>query len=102
MIYAISAASICNSKAPCTKADTIIYQLPENMNPEFVPEDIHFKSAFGEYTATMEVEQGNLVYARRLQVRKGRFPASSFVDIKDFYQKVSKADRAKVVLAKST
>lgn len=42
------------------------------------------------------------MYIRRLMMRKGTFPASSYNDLIDFYRNISKADNAKMVFMNKT
>lgn len=82
--------------------DTIRYRLPEEIYPEFLPEDINIKSRFGEYEASYKVEQSNLVYIRKLRMNKGEFPADSYQELIDFHRGINKADNTKMVFMSKT
>jgi hypothetical protein len=82
--------------------DTIRFQLPEDIYPEFLPEDVRIKNRFGEYEATFKFEQGKLVYFRRVKMNKGEFPASSYQELVDFYRGINKADNIKMVFMSRT
>lgn len=89
-------------KTAYTDLDTIRYHLPEGIYPEFLPEDVSIKSRFGEYEARFKVDQGSLVYIRRVKMQKGIFPASSYQELMDFYRNISKADNTKMVFMNKT
>lgn len=89
-------------KMAYTDLDTIRYHLPEGIYPEFLPEDVSIKSLFGEYEAHFQVDQGSLLYIRRVVMRKGTFPASSYQELIDFYRNISKADNTKMVFMNKT
>lgn len=82
--------------------DTVRYELPEGIYPEFLPEDVTITSRFGEYEANYKVDAGRLVYTRKLKMNKGQFPASSYQELIDFYRGVSKADNMKMVFMSKT
>ena len=82
--------------------DTIVYHLPEGIYPEFVPVPVNLKSAFGEYEATFNLDQGNLIYVRRLKINKGEFPPASYNDLVNFYRNINKADNTKIVFLSKT
>ena len=82
--------------------DTIRYHIPENIYPEFLPETVKITSRFGAYEASFKVDQGNVVYIRKLRVNNGRFPASSYKEFSDFYRSISKADNVKIVFLSKT
>ncbi|HET9488090.1 MAG TPA: hypothetical protein VFO54_11665, partial [Chryseosolibacter sp.] len=82
--------------------DTIRYHLPEGVYPEFLPEDINVKNRFGEYEVRYKIDQGSLVYIRRVKMQEGRFPASSYQELVDFYRNMSKADNTKLVFMSKT
>lgn len=82
--------------------DTIKYHLPEGIYPEFLPEPVSIKSRFGEYESKYVVDQGSLVYIRRMTGRKGEYPAASYQELIDFYKSVNKADNTKLVFLNKT
>jgi hypothetical protein len=85
-----------------TDIDTIRYTLPEEIYPEFLPEQVKFTSRFGEYEANFIVDQGSLLYVRRLKMNKGEFPASSYEELIEFYRSIRKADNIKMVFMSKT
>lgn len=82
--------------------DTIRYHLPEGVYPEFLPDDVNIKNQFGEYEVQYKVDQGSLVYMRRVKMLKGKFPASSYQELVDFYRNISRADNTKLVFLSKT
>lgn len=82
--------------------DTIIYQLPEGLYPEFLPNDIKYTSSMGEYEATFRADAGKLIYSRRLYMRKGRYPASAYAELINFQQSINKADQIKIAFLGKT
>lgn len=85
-----------------TDIDTIRYHLPEEIYPEFMPEAIRIQSRFGDYEANFIVNQGYLIYIRKLRMNKGEFPASSYQELIDFYRGITKADNTKMVFMTKT
>jgi hypothetical protein len=82
--------------------DTIRYHIPEEIYPEFLPEPQKIKSRFGEYEASFKVDQGLLIYVRKIIVYRGTFPAASYQEFMDFHKSVSKADNIKLVFLNKT
>ncbi|WP_333818554.1 DUF3857 domain-containing transglutaminase family protein [Ohtaekwangia sp.] len=89
-------------RTPYTDLDTIRYHLPEGIYPEFLPDPVVVKSRFGEYEASFKMDQGNLLYIRRLRMNKGEYPAESYKELTEFYRNVGKADNAKMVFMSKT
>jgi hypothetical protein len=85
-----------------TEFDTIRYHLPEDIYPEHLPEPTIITSDFGEYETSYSIEQGNVVYYRRFKQNKGTFPPEKYNEMIDFYQKITKADQAKIVFLTKT
>jgi hypothetical protein len=77
--------------------DTIQYHLPEGYHPEFLPEPVRHKSAFGEYTASVTIENGVITYIRTLLMNKGTFPATAYNELIEFRKKIIKADKTQIV-----
>jgi hypothetical protein len=82
--------------------DTIRYSFPEQLYPENLPAPVKFSNRYGEYEATFTVDNGSLIYTRRIKVNKGEFPAESYSELTEFYRNVTKADNAKVVFLNKT
>jgi len=82
--------------------DTIRYHIPEEIYPEFLPEPVKLTSRFGDYEASYKIDQGLIVYTRKMIVNKGRYPAESYQEFIDFYKGVSKADNSKLVFLNKT
>jgi hypothetical protein len=82
--------------------DTIKYEVPESAYPEFLPQDVKITSQFGEYECGYKMEQGKLMYMRKMTMKKGKYPAASYKELTDFYRNVNKADNVKVVLLTKT
>ena len=89
-------------RMPFTDLDTIQYHLPEGIYPEFLPEKVTVKSRFGEYESHYTVDQGQLLYVRKLKMKKGEFPADSYKEFTDFYKSINKADNTKIVFMSKT
>jgi hypothetical protein len=83
-------------------SDTIRYHIPDDIYPEVLPQPTKILSKFGEYESTYTLDQGLVVYTRRLKINKGRFPASSYQEFIDFYKSVNRADNAKLVFLTKT
>jgi hypothetical protein len=85
-----------------TDHDTIRYHLPEGIYPEYVPEPVKVTSRFGEYEASYQLDQGSLVYVRKVKMKKGVFPPESYQELIDFYRGIMKADQTKIVFMSKT
>ncbi|HYC83636.1 MAG TPA: hypothetical protein VEB86_00380, partial [Chryseosolibacter sp.] len=89
-------------KTPYTDVDTIHYRLPEEIYPEYLPPAVKLQNRFGEYEASFTIDQGSLVYIRRVKMNRGEFPAESYSELIEFYKSISKADNTKVVFLNKT
>lgn len=82
--------------------DTIKYVLPDGFYPEHLPKDVIINTEFGSYTSTFTMDEKGLMYTRKLERKKGRFPKESFTELSEFLKKIKRADNQKVVLLGST
>ena len=80
--------------------DRITYKLPAGFIPESVPVNVVLESDFGNYSAIYQLEEGILVYRRKLEMNDGIYQADQFSAFVDFVSKIEKADKTKVVLKK--
>ena len=83
---------------PYCDIDSIQYTLPENMKIENLPKLVNLESEFGKYTTKIEVKDNKVIYIRRYEMFKGRFPAEKYEAIRKFYKSIVRADKAKLIL----
>lgn len=88
-------------KSPYIHIDSIRFVLPEGYEIESSPENFEYKTRFGEYSASIEIQDRNILYVRKRKRNKGVFPADSYDEFRAFYKKISKADKAKLVLVQT-
>jgi transglutaminase-like putative cysteine protease len=89
-------------KAAFTDVDSITYNLPEDVYPEFLPEPTTIKSIFGEYQVRYKIEQGKFIYVRKLRMDRGVFAPEAYDELIEFYKKITKADNNKIVFVSKT
>ncbi|WP_291866038.1 DUF3857 domain-containing protein [Maribacter sp.] len=81
--------------------DSYIISIPEDYGIEALPEPIEIVSEFGEYKASvLEQEDGTLKYERLFLLKSGAYPKEKYGEYRNFRKKVSKNDKAQVVLIK--
>jgi hypothetical protein len=85
-----------------TDIDTVEYNLSESLYPEFVPDPIKHVSRFGEYEATVKLSAGKVIYIRRVVMRRGEYPASSYGELVEFLKNMNRADNMKLVFLNKT
>ncbi|KAA9340781.1 DUF3857 domain-containing transglutaminase family protein [Adhaeribacter soli] len=80
-------------------SDTLVFALPAGgFHPESLPEQQFIKSAFGEYTSLVKFDGKQLIYIRTLKTEKGRYPGTLYNELREFYHKITAADKAQIVL----
>lgn len=82
--------------------DTIRYTLPENIYSEHIPEPVKLSSRFGEYESSCMLEDGKIIYRRKLVVRNGEYPPEAYNELVDFLKGVNRADNMKLVFLSKT
>jgi hypothetical protein len=82
--------------------DTVQFHVPESMYPEFLPEPTKINSQFGEYESSFRLDQGSVIYVRKMKILKGDFPPSAYPEYVDFYKKINKADNTKIIFLTKT
>jgi transglutaminase-like putative cysteine protease len=89
-------------KSSFIDVDSIVYHVPEEIYPEFIPQPVKISNRYGEYEATFKFDQGKLLYVRKLKMVPGEFPANSYNELIDFYKSINKADNMKLVFLNKT
>ncbi|HEY8397639.1 MAG TPA: DUF3857 domain-containing protein [Flavihumibacter sp.] len=84
-----------------TETDTVRITIPDGYTIERGLKEINLETPFGIYKASAVIEGNTLVYTRRLELSKGRFPAKAYPELRAFYEKMYQGDRTKMVLVKA-
>jgi len=81
--------------------DSVEISVPVNYAVESLPQNVKLISKFGIYSTYIKTLPGKIIYYRSYEQYNGRFPASDSKELSDYFEKIYKADRAKVVLVKN-
>jgi len=81
--------------------DTITLSIPEGYVAETVPAEIKIETKFGTYLLHPEVQGNKVICNRKIEIRKGRYPAAEYIGLIDFYKKMATADNSKMSLKKA-
>lgn len=82
--------------------DSIIYNIPENYAIENIPDPVSISTMFGNYNSNVIVRENELIYVRKILIKKGIYKPESYDILRDFYKQIEKADRCKAVLIKNS
>jgi transglutaminase-like putative cysteine protease len=83
---------------PSLFRENIHIKLPQNFKPDELPDPVKLQSPFGEYTARCELTNGELVFARTMEVRAVSVPPEQYQELRKFYQKILAEEQSVVVL----
>lgn len=81
-------------------SETVKVQLPAGFAVDEVPDPVKLETAFGSYTTSYEVVNGELVFKRQLSQKATTIPAAQYDAVRKFYESIRAAENAPVVLAK--
>jgi len=81
-------------------SETIKVQLPAGFAVDEMPDPVKIETAFGSYTTSYEVVNGELVFKRQLSQRATTIPAAQYDVVRKFFESIRAAENAPVVLAR--
>ena len=81
--------------------DSVEIKIPAGYAQESLPQDVKIESKFGKYSSSVKLSEGKILYYRSYEHYSGRFPATAYNELVNFYEAIYKADRNKIVLVKS-
>ncbi len=84
-----------------TDIDEVSYTIPAGYHLEKEPLNIKIDKPFGKFSATMELNGGQLIYRRKLQLFDGTYKKDIYQEVVDFFQDAVDADSYTVSLAKN-
>lgn len=81
-------------------SETVKVQLPAGFAVDEVPDAVKLETAFGSYTTSYEVVNGELVFKRQLSQKATTIPAAQYEAVRKFFESIRAAENAPVVLAR--
>lgn len=82
-------------------SDEITFQLPSSYKVESLPKSIEkIDSPYGSYSVEIIEKDDTIIYKRFLKINPVKVPASEYNDLRNFYKKIAKMDKAKLVLVR--
>jgi hypothetical protein len=81
-------------------SEVVKVQLPAGFAVDEVPDPVKLETAFGSYTTSYEVVNGELVFKRQLSQRATTIPAAQYDVVRKFFESIRAAENAPVVLAR--
>ncbi|PZP45957.1 MAG: hypothetical protein DI598_12720 [Pseudopedobacter saltans] len=87
---------------PFLDYDSTVFNIPEGYEVESVPKPLSIESMFGTYSSQVDFKEGKIIYIRSQKRESGKYPTTQYKSLVDFFDKIYKADREKVVLKKKS
>jgi hypothetical protein len=88
---------VLNSRA---YTETVRIKLPEGFDVDELPDAVKLEAAFGNYTSTYAVKDGQLTFTRSLIQRATTVPADQYTAVRNFFERIRAAEQSPVVLAR--
>lgn len=80
--------------------ETVRVKLPAGFAVDELPDSLKIDEPFGNYAATYEVKDDQLVFTRTFVQRATTIPANNYTSVRRFYERIRALEQAPVVLAK--
>ncbi|HEX5732740.1 MAG TPA: DUF3857 domain-containing protein [Blastocatellia bacterium] len=80
--------------------EAVKVKLPSGFDVDELPDEVKLDTLFGAYSTAYEVKEGYLHFTRKLIVKRATIPVGEYIKVRGFFEKISAAEQAPVVLAK--
>jgi hypothetical protein len=85
---------------PQAYSETTKVKLPGGFAVDEMPDAVKLETAFGSYTTTYVVNDGELVFTRTLVVKQATIPAADYAKVRSFFERIRSAEQSPVVLVR--
>ena len=79
--------------------DSITYYFPENLVLQNLPENLSYKTKFGNYTLHFEIQTNKLFVVKTFELKKGDYELAQYADLYNFINEVVKKERTGIILS---
>lgn len=80
------------------QSDTIIFRIPDTYEVEVLPKTDHITSDFGSFSSHISQDGKILTYIQQLNIEPATYPASSFPEMKSFFNRTESLQSGKILL----
>lgn len=81
--------------------DSVEIALTEGYEIESLPPLVRLQTSYGKYQTSLVVKNKKIFYIREFEQYSGKFPATEYAGVTNFYNSIYKADRSRLVLVKA-
>ncbi len=89
-------------KKEYSETDSIEILIPTGYESESQPKDNLLETPYGRYATHTKIFADKIIYYRRFDHYRGRFPASAYSEIRTFYNSIFDADHSQIVLVRKS
>jgi transglutaminase-like putative cysteine protease len=80
--------------------ETVTVKLPAGFEVDDLPDAVKLDTAFGSYSTSYIVKDGQLLFTRKLIVRASTIPVTDYAKVRGFFERIRAAEQSPVVLVK--
>ncbi|HVG33062.1 MAG TPA: DUF3857 domain-containing protein [Pyrinomonadaceae bacterium] len=80
--------------------ETVRVKLPQGFGVDEMPDPLKLETPFGNYTASYDVKDGQLLFTRKLTMRAMTIPAADYAAVRSFFERIRAVEQSPVVLAR--
>lgn len=80
--------------------ETVLVKLPVGFEVDELPDPVKLETAFGTYSTTYAVKDGELTFNRKLVLLAATIPVEQYASVRSFFEKIRAAEQSPVVLAR--
>jgi len=81
-----------------TDVDSVVINIPTSYEIMDMPESIHLENDFGEFRTEYKTQDNLIIYTRTFIIKKLIVPASSYKDVKSFFNQIFEQDQRVVII----
>jgi hypothetical protein len=85
---------------PNAYAETTKIKLPAGFEVDEMPDAVKLETAFGNYSTSYVVQDGHLLFTRKLVVRAATIPVADYSKVRSFFERIRAAEGSPVVLVR--
>lgn len=85
-------------RVPFFDSDSTWFEIPVESEIEYLPAEVHIKTAFGVYKSGYKTIDNKILYYRNLEMNSGRFPPEMYEDFRAFRKEIHEADNQKFII----